>query len=196
MKMISLEKRLVNRQKKSERNIKKVCEGLQSIDVNDVHDVLEIGCGTGAVSAYLAAHYNMNVRGIDLDPDQILTARELHPENGRLDFFNEDATRLTWANNSFDLVISQNVFHHIPEWQTVADELVRVVRPRGYLMWFDLTFSRLVKKVLYPFMKDYLGLYTFEEIKSFFKSKDFSIWLHQKEAHGPFMHHHLVLRKS
>lgn len=74
----------------------------------------------------------MNVVGTDFDPAQINIARSNHPENDRLRFKIEDASNLSFKDDSFDLVLSQNVFHHVPSWEKAVHEVSRVLRPEGY----------------------------------------------------------------
>jgi len=116
MRMTRFEKWFVNRRKEAERNIGRVCECLQKVDARNIHDVLEIGCGIGAVSAHLANNYEMNVQATDFDPEQIEAARKTYPESDRLHFAVADATDLAFDDASFDLVLSQDIFHHIPNW--------------------------------------------------------------------------------
>ncbi|MBI4675426.1 MAG: class I SAM-dependent methyltransferase [Chloroflexi bacterium] len=49
----------------------------------------------------------------------------------------QDATRLSFENNSFDLVGTFQVLHHIPDWQTAFGEMARVLEPGGYLLFSD-----------------------------------------------------------
>ncbi|MBE9471037.1 MAG: class I SAM-dependent methyltransferase [Chloroflexi bacterium] len=107
MRITRLEKMFVNRRQEAERNIGRVRRGLEQIGVGAIHDVLEIGCGIGVISAFLADSYGMNVLGTDLDPEQIELARTTQPTSDRLHFAVEDATHLTFENASFDLVLSQ-----------------------------------------------------------------------------------------
>ena len=123
MKMTKFEKRFVNRRKKAQKNIDKVEDTLRQINDNNIKDVLEIGCGIGLVSAYLAGQYGMNVYSIDIDPEEIKIAKELNKETHKLNYRIEDAGSLSFENNSFDLVISQYVFHHIPNWPNVVAEI-------------------------------------------------------------------------
>lgn len=57
MKMTRLEKRFVNRDRKTQRNVASVRKTLEALGNPSVADALEIGCGTGAVAAYLANAY-------------------------------------------------------------------------------------------------------------------------------------------
>jgi SAM-dependent methyltransferase len=194
MKMTRLEKRFVNRRKKAEGNIKKIQERLQKLDTNNLKDALEIGCGIGLVSAYLADHYGMNVYGTDFDPEEIQIAKQLNHEGNKLRYQVEDAANLSFAENRFDLVVSQNVFHHMPNWEQANKEIYRVLRPNGYLIWFDLVLPKLIKKLFKPISKNY-GLYTFEEIYAVFNSIGFKIILERRIPHGPFKYFEMVMNK-
>ncbi|UCF91249.1 MAG: class I SAM-dependent methyltransferase [Desulfobacterales bacterium] len=194
MKMTRLEKRLVNRRRKGARNIAKIRPRLEELNRDSIRDVLELGCGIGAVSAFLAETYGLNVYATDLDPAQIEIARRMQPESARLRFRVADAARLTFADGSFDLVLSQNVFHHIPDWEAAVQEVTRVLRPGAYFIWLDLACPKLLKKLLGPLARRH-GLYTFAEIKSAFVRNGLEPCYYERVAHGPFGHHHLVLQK-
>ena len=195
MAMTGLEKRFVNRRRKAGRNIERVRQRLDEIDVDEIHDVLEIGCGIGIVSAFLSENYNMRVTGTDFDPEQIEMARRLHSEGERLGFKVEDASDLSFEDRSFDLVLSQNVFHHIPAWNKAVQEVARVLRDGGYFIWFDLAFPAFVKNLLRPFVKKY-ALYTFDEARVEFGRNGFNQLFYERVLHGPFLHYHLVLYKG
>jgi ubiquinone/menaquinone biosynthesis C-methylase UbiE len=195
MKMTRLEKRFVNRKQKAERNIQKVRQRLQPLDTQTIHDALELGCGIGAVSAFLADTYAMNVCGTDFDPEQIEIARRMQPESDRLHFRVEDAAHLTFEDASFDLVLSQNVFHHVPDWEAAVREVARVLRPGGYFIWLDLAIPRLVKNVLQPLMKNH-GLYTIGEVNSALAENGLERRFYEQIAHGPLVHHHIVWQKG
>ncbi|MBU4337872.1 MAG: class I SAM-dependent methyltransferase [Actinobacteria bacterium] len=114
---------------------------------------LEIGCGAGFSSAHIARQYRISVVGTDAEADRVETARRKNSEVDRLSFLVADATALPFEDAAFDLVLSQNVFHHIPDWQAAAEEVARVIRPRGMFLFSDISgpgtlmrlFSRLEK---------------------------------------------------
>jgi ubiquinone/menaquinone biosynthesis C-methylase UbiE len=193
--MTRLEKRFVNRQQKAEHNIQKVRQRLQPLDTQAIRDALELGCGIGAVSAFLADTYAMNVCGTDFDPEQIEIARTMQPESDHLHFSVEDAAHLTFEDASFDLVLSQNVFHHVPDWEAAVREVARVLRPGGYFIWLDLATPRLIKNVLQPLMKNH-GLYTIDEVNSALAESGLERRFYEQTAHGPLVHHHMVWQKG
>ncbi len=104
--MTSFEKRFVNRESKAKGNIKKLIKQMQMLDLSDELNILEIGCGIGSVSAYLADNYSAKVWGTDFDSDEIEIARKLHSENDQLKYQVEDASNLSLKNEQFDIVVS------------------------------------------------------------------------------------------
>jgi ubiquinone/menaquinone biosynthesis C-methylase UbiE len=194
MEMTHLEKCLVNRNKKAERNIARVRQRLAELPPTAIKDALELGCGIGAVAAFLAEAYDMKVWGTDFDHQQIQIARNRHPENEYLTYQVEDAARLSFQDASFDLVISQNVFHHLPQWQTAVGEIHRVLRPGGFLLWLDLALPKWVARLFRPLVKKY-GLYCIAEVKSVFEKQGFKALFDERGIHGPFFQHHVVWQK-
>jgi ubiquinone/menaquinone biosynthesis C-methylase UbiE len=137
----------------------------------------------------------MNVYGTDFDPEQVKTARRVNPETNHLHFGVEDASNLTCKDNQFDLVISQNVFHHVPDWRKAVGEIHRVLKPGGYLFWLDLSFPAILIRMTKPFVKKY-GLYTFDDVQAEFNKHQFEYLHYERLSHVPFSHHHLVLEKN
>lgn len=101
--------------------------------------VLDVGCGEGrhAINAYLHAP----VLSIGCD----LNLRDLHTAQSRaqpflqtareqaLVFSQLDATRLPFADASIDKIICSEVLEHIPTYQQVINEMLRVLKPGGLL---------------------------------------------------------------
>ena len=196
MKMSRLEKRLVNRERKAQGNIAKVRERLVELEGRPIGDALEIGCGIGTVSAYLADSHDMNVWGTDFDQGQVALAQKLHPEHERLHYRVEDAASLSFNSESFDLVLSQNVFHHIPNWNQAICEIARVLRPTGHLIWFDFALPRPLKVFLAMWIRN-SGLYTITDVLGAFAQAHLFERFRERLFHGPFIYgHHMVLEKT
>lgn len=70
-------------------------------------DVIELGCGTAYVSAWLARR-DARVTGVDNSPTQLKTARVLQEHLRRsFPFIHCDASQVPLTNASFDLAISE-----------------------------------------------------------------------------------------
>ena len=195
MRMTRLEKYFVNRKKKSDRNIQILESDLRNMDLKKIKRVLEIGCGVGFVSSYLAENYDMEVYGTDYDSEQIQLANKLQPKLERLYYQVEDVIKLSFNDSSIDLVISQNVFHHIPDWEKTIKEISRVLTPGGYFNWIDLTIPKLVRNIFNPFVKKY-GLYTIDDVERYIEINGFRMIINEKLHHGPLRQYHYLLRSS
>jgi ubiquinone/menaquinone biosynthesis C-methylase UbiE len=94
-------------------------------------DVLEAGCGIatdGSQFARAGARYT----GVDFSPVAVELARrrfDLEGLSGR--FVQGSVVELPCNDESFDLVYSHGVIHHVPETQQAVDEFYRVLRPGG-----------------------------------------------------------------
>jgi SAM-dependent methyltransferase len=80
-------------------------------------DVLEIGCGTGGRTAYLAGHGAKRVVGIDINSQEIMTARDLCPAaypaiRDRCTFVVSDGERLSDIGQ-FDIVVLVDCMEHV-----------------------------------------------------------------------------------
>ena len=195
MRMTRLEKCFVNRKKKSKRNIQILESDLLNTDLKKIKRVLEIGCGVGFVSSYLAKNYDMEVYGTDYDSEQIQFANKLQPKLEHLYYQVEDATKLSFNDSSIDLVISQNVFHHIHNWEEAIKEISRVLITGGYFNWVDLTIPKIVRTIFNPFVKNY-GLYTIDDVERCFEINGFRMIINEKLHHGPLKQYHYLLKCS
>ncbi|MCP3994314.1 MAG: class I SAM-dependent methyltransferase [bacterium] len=103
-------------------------------DVSGV-DVLEAGCGTAYVSAWLARRGARPI-GLDNSPQQLATARRLQGEHDlRFPLINGFAERLPFRDESFDFVVSEYgaaIWSDPYRW---IPEAARVLRPNGELLF-------------------------------------------------------------
>lgn len=97
-------------------------------------DVLDLGCGTGALTRAAAeASRTGRVTGIDLAPEMVAHARRL---GGVATYVEGDISRLTLPAASVDVVVSSLALHHVDP--AVRDAVLtgafRVLRPNGRLL--------------------------------------------------------------
>ena len=99
--------------------------------------ILDVGCGIGGSSRILAKFYGFNVIGITISPAQVKRARELTPEELNCNFQVMDALDLKFEDGSFDGVWSVEAGAHMHDKNKFADEMLRILRPGGYLALAD-----------------------------------------------------------
>ena len=88
--------------------------------------LLEIGCSSGYYSeVFDIKQLGLRYEGCDYSPAFIDLARRLYPG---LPFVVEDATRLRYADESFDIVVSGGCILHIPDYERAIAEAARVSR--------------------------------------------------------------------
>ncbi len=116
---------------------------LAELETAPFADVLDVGCGTGAVIELLREKYpNARYTGLDLTPAMIDAAVAKGLPN--CDFVVGDAEDLPFADASFDAVLSSNSFHHYPNPAAFFAGAFRVLRPGGRLILRDYTSNDLV----------------------------------------------------
>jgi ubiquinone/menaquinone biosynthesis C-methylase UbiE len=93
--------------------------------------VLDVGCGTGLMSAKLAGS-GRRVVGVDISRAMIDRAQRRN-YSGAI-FRRGDAEELPGANGEFDAVVNLISFHHYPNPARAAAEFRRVLRPGGRLV--------------------------------------------------------------
>jgi SAM-dependent methyltransferase len=94
--------------------------------------VLDVGCGTGVLARAAGDRVSTDgqVTGLDLNEGMLSVARRLRPE---IDWRQGDATNLPFADQSFNVVVSQFALMYFPDRTTALKEMVRVLRPGGRL---------------------------------------------------------------
>jgi MPBQ/MSBQ methyltransferase len=99
--------------------------------------VLDVGCGIGGSSRILANYYGFNVTGITISPAQVKRAKELTPNECKCNFKVMDALDLKFEEGSFDGVWSVEAGAHMNNKTKFADQMLRALRPGGYLALAD-----------------------------------------------------------
>jgi len=93
--------------------------------------VLDVGCGTGLMSATLA-RTGRRVTAVDLSAAMIATARRRY--GLAADFIEADAEDLPFDDDAFDAVVNLISFHHYPDPGRAVAEFRRVLRRDGRLV--------------------------------------------------------------
>ena len=130
--------------------------------------VLEIGSGTGVLLHTLRAR-GIDVQGVELRQALIDEGRQWF---GALPIQRVDGVRLPFPDASFDVVMSFDVFEHIPDSDAHLDEVARVLRPGGaYILqtpnkWTNVVFETIRWRSFTKFREDHCSLHTLAELKA------------------------------
>ncbi len=106
--------------------------------VTSADSIIDLGCGIGGSTLYLAEKYNARLFGVTLSPKQAARATERAKEanlEGRVSFQVADAQNLPYENDSFDLVWSLESGEHMPDKRKFLQECYRVLKPGGKLIF-------------------------------------------------------------
>jgi len=105
--------------------------------------VLDVGCGTGAITMGIADAVGPggSVVGVDRDPAHIERARAGAAAFPHLRFEAGDATGLDYAG-AFDVVTAARTLQWIADARGAVRRMVRAVRPGGWLVLLDYDHAR------------------------------------------------------
>ncbi|KAK9994135.1 hypothetical protein SO802_023838 [Lithocarpus litseifolius] len=99
--------------------------------------VVDVGCGIGGSSRYIASKFGAKCQGITLSPVQAQRANALAAAQGLSDkasFQVADALEQPFPDGQFDLVWSMESGEHMPDKAKFVNELARVTAPGGTII--------------------------------------------------------------
>jgi SAM-dependent methyltransferase len=92
--------------------------------------ILDLGCAFGDDIRRLVVSGHTSVIGIEPDPYCVERCIGLDVRQGTIE-------RTGLAAATMDVVLVDNVFHHIPDYAEALDEIRRVLRPEGLLCFIE-----------------------------------------------------------
>jgi ubiquinone/menaquinone biosynthesis C-methylase UbiE len=98
--------------------------------------VLDIPCGGGFAFRVLRPGQDVHYVAADISPYMLQRAREVARRmrtQDVIEFVEADVTALQFADNSFDLCVTYNGLHCLPDPRAAVGELARVLKPGGTL---------------------------------------------------------------
>jgi len=106
--------------------------------------VLDIGCGLGGASRYIAQEYQCQVTGIDLSGEYVEVAEmlaKLVKLEAQVHYRQSSALALPYADASFDVAYMCHVGMNIADKLALFNEVRRVLRPGGMFGIYDAMLS-------------------------------------------------------
>lgn len=97
--------------------------------------VLDLGCGLGGYHAGLEGVFG-SLYGVDVSALSVEKAREKH---AYVKYASYDGEHLPYPGNSFDVIYTITVMHHVPpaQWPSFVTEMYRVLKPGGLGLVFE-----------------------------------------------------------
>ncbi|MCB0060852.1 MAG: methyltransferase domain-containing protein [Caldilineaceae bacterium] len=105
--------------------------------------IMDVGTGTGRLALLLAEAGAKEVVGIDISPAMLEIAEYFRlssssPAAKQVSFRLAAAQRVPFRGESFDAIICRLVIHHSHKPERIFQELVRLLKPGGILIFADL----------------------------------------------------------
>jgi ubiquinone/menaquinone biosynthesis C-methylase UbiE len=115
--------------------------------------VLDIGCGSGALSIKLAKKFpeakitGIDYWGVEWDYNKAQCQQNAYVEGveKKITFIKASASKLPFENESFDIVVSNFTFHEVKDSKNKIDvikEALRVVKQGGIFVFHDLFYIK------------------------------------------------------
>ncbi len=119
---------------------------LRALELRPGERVLDIGSGPGFLASEMAGAVGSSgrVRGIDVSESMIAMSRARCAGLSRVEFQLGDATRLSFPDGDFDVVVSTQVYEYVSDTRTALAESYRVARPGGRLLILDTDWDSIV----------------------------------------------------
>lgn len=114
---------------------------IEKAGIDKTHHVLDVCSGMGGPARYLAYNVGCRVTGLDLTQSRVDGATRLTAMtglDGLITFQQGNALANPFADETFDRVISQEAFCHIPDKPRLIGECVRVLERGGRIAFTDI----------------------------------------------------------
>ena len=108
---------------------------IERADIQEGHDILDLGCGWGSFSLYVAEKYpSVSITAVSNSKDQIAFIQN---EAKRRGLFNIMASKMDVNNldldNKFDRILSIEMFEHLRNYKLILNSLNSLLKPDGRL---------------------------------------------------------------
>jgi SAM-dependent methyltransferase len=141
------------------------------------HRVLEVGSGHGTMLHHLLSQ-GFDVRGVELSAQRIENGRRLY---GDLPCTQVTGADLPFPDGAFDVVLSFDVFEHIPDSDHHLREVSRVLAPGGHYLlqtpnkWTNIPFEMIRFKSLTRWRRYHCSLHSYGQVIRRFGDHGFDI---------------------
>ena len=169
---------------------------IKKIEKVDSINFLDFGCGDGNSANYFKNYFpDSSYFGIDISVESINVAKSI--ATNKINFQTFDGNNIPFEDNTFDVVFTACVFHHIDFklHQNLFKEIYRVLKPGGKFYIFEHNpWNPVTRKIVNtcPFDKDAVLLnpnYTKKTLNKIFKNSitNYILFFPRHKFFSPFI---------
>lgn len=104
-------------------------------DIDPTEVVVDVGCGTGEMTAWMYENTKRQILGIDIDPKQLMIAKNKFADaKNPPKFIESDIENIDNLNIKADIVYCRFVLHHLLNPEIGLDNLVRMTNTNGRIV--------------------------------------------------------------
>ena len=131
-------------------------------------NLLDVGCSAGDITAYFSKYVGKTM-GLDVDRQAIKLAIKRYAGFKNLSFIEASGSKLPFKNESFEIVLCNQVYSYVANPEGLMNEILRVMKSRGICLFtgdnllrpieplYNLPFIRLFPKNLTKRLLKLLG---------------------------------------
>lgn len=124
----------------------------EEIKLFQPNSILDLGCGTGEFIHQILQRYDdIKIYGLDISNEMLAVAEK--KLNGHAELTQGDSQYLPYGDESIDMIICNDSFHHYPEPLEVIKEIYRVLKKQGVLVIGDCYQPSIARWIMNLYMK-------------------------------------------
>ncbi len=128
----------------------------QILDLKGNERVLDVGCGIGTLCKLIAPLLSRGeIIGIDLDQDLIAYGKQHWAREFQFQLEVGDANHIAYPDQSFEIVVSMGLLENVSNPEVVLDEIERVVKKSGKLIFVHVDINNFVIRPIEEDMAKY-----------------------------------------
>ena len=152
-------------------------------------DVLEVGCGTGQLSNYLAIGTNNRIVSVDPTLKSLEIANTFSKKNNiqNITYVKADITEDIFKNHLFDFIWCNGVLHHTEDPYKSFQSLIHTLKPKGYIVLGMYNFLGRIRtkfrKYLYKIFGKRLIMIMDPILRKLKSENQIDAWIRDQYAH-------------
>ena len=114
---------------------------ISQLELSADDHTLDVGCGIGGTSRFVASRFGCRVTGIELTPEFVSTGQSLCDWvglSGQVELHQGDATAMPFTDQSFDAAFMLHVGMNIANKAGLFAEVYRLIKPAGVFGVYDV----------------------------------------------------------